>query len=204
MDRLKQWMNYIIIGLISLIALFFLPMVGSSANLGWNIPNTVVGWIVWVAVKLIVATIGVLIFHCFMLQAKINIKDHPRYLEANNLLEKCEKRKLYIPRSPAVWKKQQYGRKGVTIFIVSALSTVALTQAILTFDYMSMLTYLFTIVMNLIFGVLQMKSAEEFWTTEYWDYAQYIYNKFMEEKTNVNNTQERDSIEELGRTSKEE
>ena len=53
-------------------------------------------------------------------------------------------------------------------------TTVALTQAILSFDWMSMLTYLFTIVMGLIFGVLQMKTAEEYWTNEFWQYAQQV------------------------------
>lgn len=201
MDKIKQWMYYFIIGLISLIALFFLPLVGSAADLDWNIPNTTVGWIVWVAVKLIVATIGLLIFHCFMLQAKVNIKDNARYLEANKLLEACDRRKTYIPRSPSIWSRQQYGKKGTAIFLTTALSTIALTQAILTFDYISMLTYLFTIIMNLIFGILQMKSAENFWTNEYWDYAQYTHKKYLEELKNGNNIEERDSIAQSGRTS---
>lgn len=204
MDKIKQWMYYLIIALISLVTLIFLPMVGSTADLGWNLPNTTVGWVIWIVVKLIVAGIGVLIFHCFMLQAKINIKDDPKYKEANKLLEQCQHRKERIPRSPLVWNRQQYGKKGVSIFVITALSTVALTQAILTFDYMSMLTYLFTIVMNLIFGILQMKSAEEYWTTEYWEHAHYIYKQIMEEKKYGNQTTERDSIAQSGRTSKTE
>lgn len=146
-------MYYFIIGIVSLIALCFLPMIGSDIGLGWNLPNTSVGWIVWIVTKLIVAVLNVLIFHCFMLQAKINIKENEKYKEAKNLLS-VNKVKDYIPRSPDLWNKQQYGQKGVTIFITTALSTVALTQAMLTFDYMSMLTYLFTIIMGLIFGVM--------------------------------------------------
>lgn len=37
-----------------------------------------------------------------------------------------------------------------------------------------MLTYLFTIIMGLIFGILQMKRAEEYWTDEFWKYAKMI------------------------------
>lgn len=33
------------------------------------------------------------------------------------------------------------------------------------------LTYLFTIIMGLIFGVLNMKSAENYWIDEMWHYA---------------------------------
>lgn len=173
MDKVRQWMYYFIIGIVSLIALCFLPMIGSSVGLGWNLPNTFVGWVVWVTVKLIVAVLNVLIFHCFMMQAKINIKDNERYIEAQSIL-RVNKVKEFIPRSPAAWNKQQYGTKGITIFITTGLSTVALTQAMLTFDWMSMLTYLFTIVMGLIFGIMQMKVAEDYWTDEFWQYAQQV------------------------------
>ena len=170
MDKVKQYLNYIIIGIVSLIALVFLPMLGSTVGLGWNIPNTTVGWIVWVAVKIIVATLNVLIFHCFMQQAKVNVKDNENYKRARDILIN-QKEKEILPKSPNKWNSQQYIKKGSTIFITTGLSTIALTQAILSFDYVSMLTYLFTIVMGLIFGILQMKTAEEYWTDEYLQYA---------------------------------
>lgn len=178
MDKVRQWMYYFIIGIVSMIALCFLPMIGSNVGLGWNLPNTFVGWVVWVTVKLIVAVLNVLIFHCFMLQAKINIKDNEKYIEAKQILSENDI-KEFIPRSPNAWNRQQYGQKGVTIFITTALSTVALTQAMLTFDWMSMLTYLFTIIMGLIFGIMQMKTAEDYWTDEFWQYATK-YKKDME------------------------
>lgn len=173
MDRIKQWMYYFIIGIISLIALIFLPMIGSTADLDWNIPNTAVGWIVWIVVKLIVAVINILIFHSFMQQAKLNIKNNPNYIEAKNILMQ-HKIKLALPRSPVKWNSQQYSKKGTMIFLTTALATIALTQAILSFDYIAMLTYLFTIIMGLIFGVLQMKSAEDYWTDEFYRYALMI------------------------------
>ena len=181
MDKVKQWLYYFIIGIISFIALTFLPMIGSSVGLGWNIPNTIVGWIVWVAIKLIVATLNVLIFHCFMQQAKLNVKNNENYKMARAILMK-QKEKEVIPKSPNKWNSQQYLKKGSTIFITTGLSTIALTQAILTFDYVSMLTYLFTIIMGLIFGILQMKTAEEYWTEEYLQYA------LMKERENASET----------------
>lgn len=173
MDKIKQWMYYFIIGIVSLIALCFLPMIGSDIGLDWNLPNTTVGWIVWVTIKFIVAVLNVLIFHCFMLQAKLNNKDNAKYQEAREILRMTNK-KDFMPRSPSSWNKQQYGQKGVVIFVTTALSTIALTQAMLTFDWMAMLTYLFTIVMGLLFGVMQMKTAEDYWTDEFWQYAKSI------------------------------
>lgn len=179
--KIKQYMYYFIIGVVSFIALVFLPMVGSTVGLNWNLPNTIVGWIVWVAVKLIVATINVLIFHSFMEQAKINIKDDENYKKAREILVSA-KLKNVLPKSPKKWNAEQYGKKGTVIFITTALTTIALTQAILSFDYVSMLTYLFTIIMGLIFGVLQMKKAEEYWTDEYYRYALMIQENINEEK----------------------
>lgn len=172
-DKLRIYMYYFIIGIISFVALVFLPMVGTQVGLGWDIPNTTVGWIVWFTVKLIVAIINIMIFHSFMCQAKINVRDDPKYQEAQEILRRI-KVKNYIPRSPKKWNGQQYGKKGTMIFITSALAVVALTQALLTFDWMSMLSYLFTIIMGLIFGVMQMKTAEEYWTDEFWKYAKMV------------------------------
>lgn len=186
MEKVKQYMYYFVIGVVSLVALLFLPMIGSSVGLGWNIPNTVVGWIVWVAVKVIVATLNVLIFHSFMRQAILNVKNDERYKAARDILI-TQKVKNVLPRSPEKWNKHEYGRKGTMIFITTALATVALTQAILSFDWVSMLTYLFTIIMGLIFGVLQMKKAEEYWTDEYYRYAIYVRDVLSEAQSRVSN-----------------
>lgn len=172
MDKIKQGMYYIVVGVVSFISLVFLPMIGSTIGLGWNIPDTTVGWIIWVGSKIIVSALNITIFHCFMCQAKINIKDDENYKKAREILMDV-KLKEVRPRSPRKWNAEQYGMKGVTIFITSSMTVVALTQAVLSFDYISMLTYLFTIIMGLIFGVLQMKTAEEYWTREYLEYALY-------------------------------
>lgn len=130
-------------------------MLGTEVGLAWVIPNTVAGWVVYITNKVVVAILNVLIFHCFNLQAKINIKDNTRYLAALEILRKTSQasRKL-IPRSPAKYNREVYGKKGTTIAISSILGAVGLTQAILTFDWVSMLSYLFIILMGLIFGVL--------------------------------------------------
>ena len=202
MDKIRQRLYYFIIGVISLIALVFLPMVGSEVGMEWNLPTTTVGWIIWVSVKLIVATINVLLFHCFMQQAKLNVAENPRYKEAKNLIYKIAP-KLYKPRSPKEFNKKEYSTKAVTIFITTALSTVALTQAILTFDYMSLLTYLFTIVLGVILGIIQMKKAENYWIEEFYDYATKFYAEHKEELDNGNNNRQQD-LSQPGRTSSQE
>lgn len=169
-ERARQYLYYIIIAVISFISVVFLPMVGSTIGLGWNLPNTTTGWVVWAVSRAIVATINVLIFYSFMEQAKLNVRDDEHYKAANEILIKAKK-KEHEPLSPAKWQARQYGKKGTTIFLSSAMSVVALGQAILTFDWVSMLSYLFTLAMGLIFGIMQMKKAEAYWTREYYEYA---------------------------------
>lgn len=212
MDKVRLYTYYIIIGIVSLIALVFLPMVGSSAGLGMNLPDTITGWIVWVATKLIVAALNIIIFYCFMQQAKVNVKDDEHFKKANEILETISEKELRAPRSPQEWTRKQYGTKGLSIFICTILATVSLTQAILMFDYITMLTYLFTIIMGLIFGVIQMKSAELYWTTEYYQYAvktqmtasksPFKVNFYKGDQKNDNDR--RGGIPEPGRTSSEE
>ena len=168
--KIKQNLYYIIIGIISFLSVAFLPMVGSTIGLDWKLPDTTAGWVVWAVSRLIVATINVLIFHSFMEQAKLNVKDDAHYIEAREILYK-NKKKEHEPQSPQKWQALQYGKKGTTIFISSAMSVFALGQAILTFDWVAMLAYIFTIALGLIFGIMQMKKAEAYWTGEFYEYA---------------------------------
>lgn len=172
-QHLDQYMNYWIIGIISLLALFFLPFLGSAAGLALVLPTTVAGWLVYIATKIIIAIINVLIFHCFFQQAKVNIKDHPRYIEGLQILEQLRiKERVY--RSPEEYTRSAYGKKGTMIFIMTILGAFSLTHAILAFDAIMFLTYLFTIIMGIVFGILQMKAGEMYWIDEMWNYAQKI------------------------------
>lgn len=187
MDKIKQWTYYIIIGVVSFISLVFLPMIGTTLNIGWNLPNTPAGWVVWVGSKLIVAVINVLIFYSFLQQGKLNVKNDENYKKAREILVQ-QKVKNVLPKSPAKWNAKQYSTKGVTIFITTGLTTIALGQALLAFDWISMLSYLFTIIMGVIFGILSMKSAEEYWSDEYYRYALMIQRDEQENSRNNDNS----------------
>ena len=188
-DKAKQNMYYILIGIISFISVAFLPMVGSTVGLGWKLPDTPTGWVVWAISRLIIATINVLIFYSFMEQAKLNVAKDPHYIEATEILLKAKKAE-HAPRSPQKWQALQYGKRGTKIFISSAMSVVALGQAILSYDWISMLAFIFTIAMGIVFGILQMKKAEAYWTDEFYRYALMIKEeeaKKPEEIVNDNN-----------------
>ena len=166
----KKYLYYGLVGVISFIILVFLPMLGSETDIGFQFPNTTSGWFIYVLSKLIVSIMNVLIFYCFMEQAKVNVKDDEKFKKANEILEKIFDKK-YLPRSPRTWNTQQYGTKAVSIFLTTLMSAFVFTNAILTYDWVTALTYVFTLIFGLIFGVLQMKSAEKYWTNEYYQYA---------------------------------
>lgn len=170
MKAFKRYQNYIIIALLSFISIFFLPMLGSEVGLGFNIPNTWAGWVVWIITKLLVMTINILLFDQFVKQGKVNSLEHPNYIAAKDILDKAENQEE-DPLAPSDYLSRLYRRKGIILLITSALGVFGLTSAILTFDWVSMLSYLFTIVMGVIFGWITMNNVEDYWTDEYYRFA---------------------------------
>lgn len=169
---IQNYRNYIIIALLSLLAVFFLPMLGSSVGLGWNIPDTPAGWMVYVITKLCIVVISILIFDQFMKRAKINVKDNPYFKAAEDIL--FEKEEEAEPLPAEFYIKKMYKSKMVTTVIFTLLGVFGFTNAVLTFDWVSMLSYIFTIVMSLIFGWISMSEAEQIWIEKHYKYAKKV------------------------------
>ena len=169
-DIYDKYINYAIIGITSFIALVFLPFVGSEAGLQVVLPETAAGWIVFVFTKTIVAGINVLIFHCFVQQAEVRVKEDARYKEACMLLDE-QRHDDVVYLSPKDFYHREYSKKGATIAITSITSAFGLAQAVLTWDALTFLTYLFTILMGIVFGVLEMAKVESYLTNDLLMYA---------------------------------
>lgn len=178
---LQQYSNYIIIAICSILSLIFFPFLGSEIGMAFVLPTTIAGWVVYVATKLCVGGLNLVIFHSFIQQAKINASTHENYIRAMSILQSTKDEK-YIPMSPKQFYRKEYGIKGTTIFITSILSAIALSQAILTFDIATFLTYLFTIIFGIIAGILEMQKCYEWNTMQLLDYAIYYEKKVKEEQ----------------------
>lgn len=185
---------YCLIFLLSLLVMTVAPMFTPSANTDLGIsaifPHSVIGWAIYVCTKLFVGVVNLLLFHCFVKQAKINIKDNEKYIAACKIYEMYHPRE-YNPRGPKQYFGQLYRKKGVMIFLTSMLSAVILTNAILSFDVTAFVTYCMTIVMGLVFGILKMKEVEVYWTSEFYDAAMQLQNKYkrQEDLTNEHSTE---------------
>lgn len=181
MDFKENWrlyQNYIIIGVLSLISVFFLPMLGTEVGIGFKVPNTTAGWVVWTLTKLCIVAINIMLLDQFIKQAKVNVRNNENFKEANEYYYAKTEEDEYLP-SPKEYISSLYKKKGITNTITSALSVFGLTSAILSFDWVSMLTYLFTIVFGLVFGWITMNNVEDYWTDTY--YRRYKRDKAQEQ-----------------------
>lgn len=182
MDKFRQYKNYAIITILALFILFFFPFAGSVLGMGFVFPNTAAGWIVFVVNKLIIGFVNIMILYCFCEQAKINVRNDERYIEAKKILFGQTNVKELLPKSPKQHSREVYGKKGITIFITSILGAISLSQAVLTFDVITMLTYLFTLIIGIICGIIQMGEDEIYWTEDVYKYAIMIRDKGAERK----------------------
>ena len=178
----NNYMWYAIIFVLSMVSLFLLPMMGAEVGLALVLPNTVAGWIVWAVANLTSSLLNVLLFHSFIKQGKLNIKDDPEYLAANELLRVNNLAQIERPRSPQQYHRSLYRKKGLTIFIFTFLGTISFSYAVLTFSLVKFLAQLITLLMGLVCGLFQMKGVEEFWTIEYPEYAAVVVKEKQEEE----------------------
>lgn len=199
-EKLMQYVYYILIGIVSILALVFLPMIGSDLSGGFQWPKTTMAWCIYIGSKVSVALINIISFHAFVQQAKINVRDNENYKRAKEILGKY-KPKEYHPRSPKVFNGQQYGSKGIGVVISSILATFVFTEAILRFDWVVMLAYLFTVTLNIVFGIMTMLKNQTYWTTEYLDYALQVQAQKELEHDNDNEERKNDNAEEPSRAS---
>ena len=183
-EKFRQNLYYIIIFITSMIVMIFFPMFGSEIGLEWKAHSTPAGWVLYIVTKTLVAILNVIIFFSFMQQAKINVRDDEKYKEALSIVRTLRE-KVYIPRDPKKWERKAYINKGVTIFLSSVITLIGLSNALLKYDYIELISYIIVIVLGIIFGLLQMANAEDYWTNEFYDYAMMIKKeKEKEEQTN--------------------
>ena len=188
----RDYINYYLIGFISIAIPLIFSLVGSAAGLAIILPTTIAGWIVWAIQLIMVGGANVAVFHCFIQQAKINVKDNERFITANKLLNQIQS-KDNIARSPKQFFRREYGGKAISLFITSALSVFSLGQAILSFNLITLISYLITMSIGVIASYLEMKKVEEFWIEEYYQFAHQEVErqkqKQKEQTTNDNNQQ---------------
>lgn len=179
-EAFKNYKNYGIIIVLTLVTVTIFPLLGTQVGMEARYPDTVVGWIVWAVIKLALVVDNIFIFQAFVDQAELNVQYEPRYLEAREIVRKYRIGK-YTPMSPEERRKKMFSKK-VIITVLTSLISIALTEAILKYNFADLIAYSISMLMAIIFGVLSMADQEKYWVEEFYDYAINIRD---EEEKNI-------------------
>jgi len=185
--KIKNGMYYILTALLSIISLVVFPMLDNSKiSFRDAFPNTPTAWILWIVERVLIVFMNIMIMSNFISQAKNNAKDDPKYIRAKTILNK-NKPKDYKPRSPSQFLSKMYINKGITLTISTLASLIAIGEAAVNYNYLLLIATAVTLIIALTFGYIAMKSTEEYWTSEYLDYAIMVEekenNKCLESET---------------------
>ena len=175
-DTLREWIHrstyYIVIAVLSVLTLCVFPFLGSSISASIQFPTTKSGWVIWGVTKGSICLINMIIFHSFVKQGKLNIKDDPVYLQALAILSSIKPKKTdKRAPSPAKYHASVYTKRGLSLVVTSFLSLLVFGEAILRLDYVALISYFITLVIGIVFGILQMKDEEYYWTKTFLTYA---------------------------------
>ena len=172
MERFKQTVYYWLIAALSLFVMVFFPLLGSSVGIEIYLPTTPAEWLVWLSPKISICIINMLVFHMFIRQATINIKDDDRYKYCLHELYSDREHKIKKIKLPGAFYAEQYIKKGGSLLLTSALSVFVLGEVILAYDPVSLITYSLSIIMAVVFGVIEMLTIEDYWTVQLYNYLQ--------------------------------
>ena len=177
LETAKKYLYYILIGIVSFLALAILPMIGSTADVGWGFPQTPAAWGVWALSRIAASVLNVLIYHCFIRQGDLNTQNNESRKKAEEMLNKMAKKEKQ-PISPGKFFAQQYISKVPMVALTTFLSLVAIGPAILTFDITIFVSYIVSVTISIVFGILEMKRVEEYYTHGLLAYAEWLeFNK---------------------------
>lgn len=180
---------YIIIGLISMLSIFIPPLFMGclSSDIGLAFPKTVEGWILYLVMNISTAIANISLLILFKLQAKKNARNNDNFKKANEILNRLAGRKeVFIPRSPARMDTMDYTKKVIAIVVSTFTASITLTSLILSFDWMTLLSCLVSIIITLCISWITMINNELYWTEEYLLYAQMVEKKQAELSAKIN------------------
>lgn len=206
-ETIKQSRYYLVIVISSLVGLILLPALKvSDGDIGFVFPKTQVEWFIWAFSRVAVIILSVSIFFSFTNQGQLRAVKTREYKQAEkimialSLVKATEKKN---PISPYKWDRMVKTKKVATMVVMSVTTFIAFGQLILGFDIATFLSYLLTIGMGIVFGVMQMFDSEDMWSYGYLEYAEWkqkLYEKESKEKLAV----EQVKIEESNKYSTEE
>ena len=193
-EAFKNYKNYGIIIVLTLITVTLFPLLGTSVGMTPNYPNTVIGWVVWTVIKIALCVDNIFIFQAFIDQAELNVQDEERYIQAREIVRQYRVGK-YNPMSPEERRKKMFSKK-IIITVLTSLISVALTEALLKYNFADLIAYSLSMIMALVFGVLNMADQEKYWIEEFYDYAINIKEEAIKKEKEIEKLPKLEAFEE--------
>ena len=153
-ESFKQYFNYGIVAVTSLLVLMVAPALESAISGELNYPDTPQGWIFWAIGRIAVTIINLVIFIALDNQSEINASDNENYQRAKEILDN-DPTMQKIAISPKLKKRKDLTGKVPWIILGSAASLVALSQIIFNYSLATLVSYIFTVVMDIAFEYLR-------------------------------------------------
>ena len=147
-EAFKNYKNYGIIIVLTLVTVTVFPLLGTSVGMEARYPNTVVGWVVWAVIKIALCVDNIFIFQAFVDQAELNVQYEQRYIDAREIVRKYRIGK-YNPMSPEERRKKMFSKK-IIITILTSLISIALTEAILRYNWADLIAYSLSMIMAIV------------------------------------------------------
>lgn len=178
MDQVKNIAYYIMIGLVSLLMMFVVPLFAGSLAGDYKLyfPETVEAWIIYIIMRTANCIGNIAMFIFFKLQAKTNVRKDPNYIEAAKLMSSLKGRKAAKPRSPGRMNFEDYSIKIVSLIVMTLVTTVTITALVIAWDLVSFISMVVAVLVGILFGWTTMIQNEEYWTHEYLLYAKEVTN----------------------------
>lgn len=183
--------NGIAVVILSMVAMFLVPLLGSYMTGKTQFPQTIPEWILYFACTLAISICSLFIYLALFNQGKMNVKDEPGYLEAKELHLKNFKRmngKDVIPIDPFVWEKKQKIRKGIWQTIGIFMGLLGLGLAIISWNNSQFISATLSVIMSIAFGLVKMADVERMWTEGWLEWELYIEKKLDLEEQEIKNT----------------
>lgn len=182
-ETFQEYKNYGIVAALTLLGVAVFPLISANIGIDNKFPTSTLGWIVWTTVRLAFIVLNICIFKAFVDQAKVNIKNEPRYL---NALDKYRgiQNKEFVPRSPGSYFSGLYSKKIVTLVLSSITALVGISQAIINYNWMDLISYAISLTLAIVFGLNTMQNTQEYWVEEFPEYVNKLIEKEVDSGDN--------------------
>ena len=180
-DWFIKWLPLICVMLLQAITLIVMPMFdfeNSEEIFVWKNPE----WYEWVFTG-ITELLTITTFIGFSIQGKLNVKDDPRKLEADKILGRLRVKEAR-PQSPKAFESKAYISKGIMVSLTALGTCILIPIIAISFNLVTFFTLLLTTATSIVFGVLNMKRFEDYYTHEYIRYAEWKYDEVNSNKDN--------------------